>query len=112
MTSSIGTVDRIRWMTALVVSAVLALLTGTALHHWQPPALQSVASTAPVPSGSTAVLDPRIARIAAAHPGQEVSAIVQFKAGVGTDRARWDVTRVSGHVFAELHIINALAVKL
>jgi serine protease AprX len=112
MTSLVGSVDRIRWMAALAASAVLALMVGAALHSWQPPALQSVAAAAPTPSGSSAVLDPRLGRIAAAHPRQKVSAIVQFKAGVSPDRARWDVSRVSGQVFSELHIINALAVKL
>jgi serine protease AprX len=111
MTRSIGIVDRIRWMSALVASATVALASAVALHQWQPVA-QSDASLGTPAAGSSAPLDPRIASLAAHHPGATVSAIVQFKAGVSADRARWDVSRVSGHVFGQLHIINALAVKL
>jgi serine protease AprX len=112
MTRSIGIVDRARWMSALVASAVVALASAVALHQWQPSAAEGSSAGAPVPAGSSAPLDPRIASLAAHHPGQTVSAIVQFKGNVSLDRARWDVSRVSGHVFGELHIINALAVKV
>jgi serine protease AprX len=78
------------------------------------PALAPAASNSvlPAPSGSSSALDPRIASIAARHPNQIVQTIVQFKAGVSVERARWIVSRFSGKVFGELHIINALAVKL
>ncbi len=113
MTTSIGIVDRIRWLSAVAVSTAAALVAAVALHQWQPSAvLASSGSATPAPAGSSAPLDPRIAGLAAHHPGAMVSAIVQFKAGVSADRARWDVSRISGHVFAQLHIINALAVKL
>ncbi len=112
MTRSIGLVDRIRWVSTLAASATLALVSAVALHHWQPPAIQGSPAVAPTPAGSSAPLDPRIATLAARHPHAMVSAIVQFKGGVGVERARWDVARVSGHVFGELHIIHALAVKL
>jgi serine protease AprX len=108
MTRSIGTVDRIRWMSALAAS-LLALVAAVGLHEWQTSPAQADFSA---PAGSSAPLDPRIASLAAGHPGALVSTIVQFKGGVTVERARWDVARVSGHVFGELHIINALAVKL
>ena len=115
MTRSIGTVDRIRWMSALVASAALALMLTAAFaaSHGQLPSLQvSSGTAAPAPAGSSAPLDPRIASIAARRPNEVVETIVQFNAGVTVDRARWDVTRAQGSVFGQLHIINALAVKL
>ncbi len=112
MTRSIGTVDRIRWMSALAGS-LLALVAAAGLHQWQASTVQADFSAAtPAPAGSSAPLDPRIASLAAGHPGALVNTIVQFKGGVTVERARWDVARASGHVFGELHIINALAVRL
>jgi serine protease AprX len=102
-------------VSALAAAGVLALAlsSAVALNHGQLPNLQigSPASAA-APAGSSSPLDPRIASIAARHPNQVVQTIVQFKAGVGVARARWDITRASGRVFGQLHIINALAVKL
>ncbi len=113
MTNSIGIVDRIRWMSALVASAVLAVVVAVGLHQWQLPSVHSSsAASATAPAGSSAPLDPRIASLAAHHPNQMVSSIVQFKPTVSPERARWDVSRIHGQVFGELHIINALAVKL
>jgi serine protease AprX len=113
MTRSIGIVDRIRWMSALLASAMLATVLAFGLHQWQLPSVRTAsASGAAAADGSSAPLDPRIASLSAHHPNQMVSTIVQFKAAVSPERARWDVSRVQGHVFGELHIINALAVKL
>jgi serine protease AprX len=116
MTRSIRPVERMRWVTALAAPPVLALAFALAFaaHNGQLPSLPSATSSSPSsPSaGSSSPLDPRIAAIAARHPGQVVEAIVQFKGSVSVDRARRDVSRVSGKVFGELHIINALAVKL
>src|SRR5579872_6518511 len=95
MTRSIGTVDRIRWMATLVASAALALMLTAAFapSHGQLPSLHAASGTAtPAPAGSSSPLDPRIASIAAWHPNEAVQTIVQFKAGVTVDRARWDVT--------------------
>jgi serine protease AprX len=114
MTRSIGTVDRMRWMSAALASAALALTLSItfAASHGQLPSFPSSATASSAPAGSSAPLDPRIATIAAEHPNQVVQTIVQFKAGVSVERARWIVARASGKVFGELHIINALAVKL
>jgi serine protease AprX len=115
MTRSIGIVDRMRWMSALAAAAVLPLALAVALaaNHGQLPSLQlAPLAAAAAPAGSSAPLDPRIASLAAQHPNQLVETIVQFKAGVTPGRSRWDVTRFSGRVFGELHIINALAVRL
>jgi serine protease AprX len=117
MTRSIRIVDRIRWASALSAAGLLALalVIAVAASRGELPTLQAAPlspAAAPTPAGSSASLDPRIATIAGRHPNQEVQAIVQFKAGVTLGRARWDVTRTSGRVFAELHIINALGVKV
>jgi serine protease AprX len=99
-------------MAALAAATVLTVVIAAALHGWQPPTLQAVSANPPAYGGSSAVLDPRIAALAVKHPEQELSAIVQFKAGVSAERARWAVSHVSGRVVGQLHIINALAVKL
>ncbi|HTX32972.1 MAG TPA: S8 family serine peptidase [Solirubrobacteraceae bacterium] len=100
-------------MSALLASAALATVVAFGLHQWQIPSVRTAsASGAAAADGSSAPLDPRIASLSAHHPNQTVSTIIQFKATVSPDRARWDVSRVQGHVFGELHIINALAVKL
>ena len=112
MTRTIGLADRIRWMVMVAALGTLALAWSVALaaSRGQLPSLRGVPTSST--SGSSAPLDPRIAAMAARHPHEIVQAIVQFKAGVGVDRARWDVTRARGTVFGELPIINGLAVKL
>jgi len=112
MTRSIRTLDRIRWMSALAALTALALAWTVAMAagHGQLPSLQAASSSSP--AGSSAPLDPRIASIAARHPNEVVQTIVQFKAGVTPERARWDVLRAQGKVFGNLPIINGLAVKL
>jgi serine protease AprX len=110
--------DRARWMMGLAAAAALALALLTVLAV-TPARLSglgsggsSVPSTAAATPGSSAVLDPRIGALAARHPRQEIETIVQFKAGVSQERARWLVGRLGGRVIADLHIINALAVGL
>jgi serine protease AprX len=112
MTRTIGLVDRIRWMVLVAALGTLALAWSVALAagHGQLPSLRGASSSSP--SGSSAPLDPRITGIAARHPNEVVQTIVQFKAGVGVERARWDVARMHGTVFGELPIINGLAVRL
>src|SRR5437588_2869073 len=114
MIRSDAVVDRMRWMSALGLAALLALTVGFALRTAGGLSVPTPISLAP-PSpalGPATALDPRIARLAALHPGRVVEAIIQFKAGVTAERARWAVRRAGGRVFGELHIINALAVKL
>jgi serine protease AprX len=113
MTRSIGIVDRIRWMSALTASAVVAIALAVGLHLVGSSVAQSAATAkAPAPAGSSSSLDPRIATIAARHPNELVNAIIEFKGNVSPERARWLVARDGGHVFAQLHIINALAAKM
>jgi serine protease AprX len=114
MTRTIGTLDRLRWIAALTAASLaVCVAAAVAVQHGQFPGLgATTGSVSPAPAGSTAPLDPRIAAIADHHPGQIVQTIVQFKAGVAPQRARWDVARAAGQVFGELRIINALAVKL
>jgi serine protease AprX len=102
-----------RWMAALGGAAALALAVTFAGQHGQLPSLSAASSAAtPASSGSSSPLDPRIAALTTSHSNQAVETIVQFKAGVSAARARRDVLRADGKVFGELHIINALAVKL
>jgi serine protease AprX len=108
--------DRARWMASLAAAVLaLALLTVLAAMPARPSDLGSggspAAAAAPA-AGSSTALDPRIASLAARHPQQAIETIVQFKGGVSLARARWLVGHVHGRVIAELHIINALAVKL
>lgn len=115
MASSFGIVERMRWMSALAGSAIVTLAVSLALvsAHGQLPGLgSSNSTTAPAAGGSSAPLDPRIASLAARHPGAQLEAIVQFKAGVSLSRASWMAQRTGGRVFGTLQIINALAVKM
>jgi serine protease AprX len=99
-------------MSALTGSALLALVMAVVMAHGGV-RLPSLAVGSTTPGGaSSAVLDPRIAAVAARHPGAKLEAIVQFNAGVSLQRAQADATRAGGHIAATLHIINALAVKL
>jgi serine protease AprX len=114
--------DRARWMTSLAAAAALALALMAVLMP-TPTGLSDLGSGGssaatpgaghlPASAGSSSVLDPRIAALATHHPDQAIETIVQFQGNVSADRARWLVTRDGGHVFAQLHIINALAVRV
>jgi serine protease AprX len=117
MMSSIGIVERMRWMSALAVSAVLALTASIALGvadgqlHFSSGA-SSTLGASPAPAGSTSPLDPRIGSLAAAHPGRSIETIVQFDTGIGATTANADTTGVGGRVIGELPIINGLAAKM
>src|SRR5436305_8914666 len=115
MTDSIAAVDRMRWMSALVASLLLTAMVSLALSINRAPAAASTnaAVVSAVPTGgSDATLDPRIATLAAAHPGKTIEAIVQFKAGVSAGRARRDSAGAHARVIADLHIINALGLRV
>src|SRR5437588_5757568 len=113
MSPTIGIVERMRWMSALAASAVVAVGVIIALSMVGKP-LTAPAATASgsEAAGSSATLDPRIGTLAARHPNRAVEAIVQFNAGVSAAAQRADVARVNGHVTGALHIIRGLAVKL
>ena len=112
MSPTIGIVERMRWMSALVASAVLTVGVIIALSVVGKPLTAPVAAPAPDAAGSSATLDPRIGTLAARHPSRVVEAIVQFKAGVTAAAQRADVARVGGRVTGNLHIINGVAAKL
>ena len=97
-----------RWMSALLASAVLTFAVVIGLHFIGASATEVTVAS----GGSSATLDPRIAALADRHPGRSVEAIVQFSAGVSRAQAAADAARVNGRVVGELHIINGLAVKL
>jgi serine protease AprX len=111
MSPTIGIVERMRWMSALVASAVLTVGVIIALSVVGKPLTAPVAAPSSNAAGSSA-LDPRIGTLAARHPNRVVEAIVQFKAGVTAAAQRGDVARVNGDVTGNLHIINGYALKL
>jgi serine protease AprX len=103
-------------LTAVVVGAatLVALSFGGARSGGPAPATPGSAIISPSgagsgPSATGDALDPRLGRLAGAT---RVQAIVQFQAGVSAAAARALVARVGGQVFAQLHIIPALAVRL
>ncbi len=112
MTHSIPAVDRMRWFSALVASVLLTAMVSLALSVYRAPAPAATTDNAARATGSSAPLDPRIATLAAAHPSRAIVAIVQFKPGVTAGRARRDSAQAHGRVTADLHIINALGVRL
>ncbi|MGZ4196396.1 MAG: S8 family peptidase [Solirubrobacteraceae bacterium] len=112
MSPTIGIVERMRWMSALVASAVLTVGVIIALSVVGKPLTAPVAAPTSDAAGSSSTLDPRIGTLAARHPNRVVEAIVQFKAGVTAAAQRADVARVSGRVTGTLHIINGVAAKL
>jgi serine protease AprX len=109
MTRSVQIVERMRWMSALVGAAVVALAVGLALAIASGQ-LGAPGSTASAPAGSAAALDPRIATLAEHHPGRSVEAIVQFNAPVSEAKAKADA-QGHGRILGNLPIIHGLAVK-
>jgi serine protease AprX len=114
MTRSIGIVERMRWMSALIASAVLALTATIALGAVDGQLSTSRGSTAAAgaPAGSSATLDPRIASLATHHPSRSIETIVQFDAGVSPGAAKSQTTASGGRVFAELALIHGLAARM
>jgi serine protease AprX len=112
MSPTIGIVERMRWMSALVASAVLTVGVIIALSVVGKPLTAPVAAPTSEAGGSSATLDPRIGTLAAHQPNRIVEAIVQFKAGVTAAAQRADVARVGGRITGNLHIINGVAAKL
>jgi serine protease AprX len=112
MTRSIEIAERMRWLSAVAASAILTLAVAVALHSVNAQLPSAQASVAAAPAGSSSVLDPRIATLAQRHPGQPIEAIVQFTPGVSQAQARADSARVHARIVAQLHIIQALALKL
>jgi serine protease AprX len=112
MSPTIGIVERMRWMSALVASAVLTVGVIIALSVVGKPLTAPVAAPTSEAGGSSATLDPRIGTLAAHQPNRIVEAIVQFKAGMTAAAQRADVARVGGRITGNLHIINGVAAKL
>jgi serine protease AprX len=117
MTHSIGIVERMRWMSALLTSAVLALVATIALGaadgqvHVSTGAPSTLGGS-PALAGSTSPLDPRIANLASRSPSRSIEAIVQFDAGVGPVAAKAETKLAGGHVIAELSLIQGLAARM
>jgi serine protease AprX len=108
MTRSVHIVERMRWMSALVGAALMALAVAIAFAGTSGQ-LQTGASSAPV-GGSSAPVDPRIATIAQQHPTRIIQAIVQFNAPVSVAKAQKD-TRGHGRIIGNLPIIHGLAIQ-
>src|SRR5580700_2308877 len=101
MTRSVHIVERMRWMSALAGAAIVAIAAAIALSasSGQLRAVVSGSSTGSAnAAGSSAVLDPRIATLAAHHPRSVVQAIVQFNAPVTPAKADEDAAAVHGRV--------------
>ena len=111
MSPTVGIVERMRWMSALVASAVLTVGVIIALSVVGKPLTAPVAAPASDAAGSSATLDPRIGTLAARHPNRLVEAIVQFKAGVAAAAQRAEIARVGGRITGNLHIINGYAAQ-
>jgi len=114
MTRSVHIVDRMRWMAALGGAALVAIAVAIALGgtSGQLRTVVPGASSGSAAAGSSAPLDPRIATLAAHHPGTVVEAIVQFNGPVTQAKAQSDATRVHGRLIGNLPIIHGLALKL
>jgi serine protease AprX len=114
MTCSVPIVERMRWMSALVGAGVVAIAVTIALGvtNGQLRTVVSSGSSGSATSGSSAPLDPRIATLAAHHPGTVVQAIVQFNGPVTQAKAQSDAARVHGRLIGNLPIIHGLALKL
>jgi len=114
MTRSVPIVERMRWMSALVGAAVVAIAVAIVLGagNGQLRTVVPGASSGAAPAGSSAPLDPRIATLAARHPTTLVEAIVQFNGPVTQAEGVSDATRVHGRIIGNLPIIHGLALKL
>jgi len=114
MTRSVQIVERMRWMSALVGAAVVAIAVAIALGatNGQLRTVVSGGSSGSAAGGSSAPLDPRIATLAAHHPGSVVQAIVQFNAPVTQAKAQSDAAHVHGRLIGNLPIIHGLALQL
>jgi len=113
MTNSIEIVDRMRWVSAAAASALLALTVAVVLAVVHQPLTTPPGTPAAAAFDSrTDTLDPRIAALAASHPGRSLEAIVQFNAGVSNKQAQSDAVRVGARITGTLHIIPALGVRL
>ena len=114
MTRSVHIVERMRWMSALVGTAVVTLAVAIALGATggQLRTVVPGSSSGSAAAGSSAPLDPRIAALVARDPGSTVQAIVQFNAPVTPAKARSDATKVHGRVIGNLPIIHGLALEL
>jgi len=112
MTRSVQIVERMRWMSALVGAAVVALAVAIALGTTGGSVVPGSSDASASPAGSSAPLDPRIATLAAHHPATVVEAIVQFNAPVTFAKADADAGRVHGRIIGNLPIIHGVALRL
>jgi serine protease AprX len=114
MTRSVQIVERMRWMSALVGAAVVAIVVAIALAatNGQLRTVVPGASSGSAAAGSSAPLDPRISTLAAHHSSSVVQAIVQFNAPVTQAKAQSDAAHVHGRLIGNLPIIHGLALQL
>jgi serine protease AprX len=98
-------------MSALAGAAILTLAVTFVLVSANSQ-LPSLSSSASAPAPSSAPLDPRIATLAAHHPGAQLEAIVQFNGDISLTRGRVIAQHAGGRVAGTLGIINGLAVKM
>jgi serine protease AprX len=114
MTRSVQIVERMRWMSALVGAAAVAIAIAItfAATNGQFRTVVPDASSGSAPGGSSGPLDPRIETLAARNPHTTVQAIVQFNGPVTQAKAESDVADVHGRLIGNVPIIHGLALKL
>ncbi len=115
MTRSVHIVERMRWMSAVVGTAVLAIavaiVLGAASGQLRT-VVPGASGASAAAGGSSAPLDPRIATLASQHPNRMVQAIVQFNAPVSLAKAEADAAHAHGRVIGNLPIIHGLALEM
>jgi serine protease AprX len=104
---------RIRWGFC-AISAVALLIAAVSLSSALTPAgvPSSPANGHPAAATMDGGASPALVKVAAAKPGKQVEAIVQFKTGVEPSAARQLVRMNGGRVTGDLHVINGLAARM
>ncbi len=115
MTRSVHIVERMRWMSTLLGTAVLAIALAIvfgATSGQLRTVVPGASGASPAVGGSSAPLDPRIATLATQHPNRMLQAIVQFNAPVSPGKAEADAGHADGRVIGNLPIIHGLAIEM
>ena len=104
---------RIRWGFS-AFSAVALLIAAISLTLASPRASVSPSPANGHPAAATfdGGASPALVKLAAAKPGKQIEAIVQFKAGVELRDQRTLVRSSGGRVTGDLHVINGLAAAM
>ena len=99
-----------RWMTATLLTLVLAVGTGLSLHFAQSASPATGPSGAP--TGAHVNVTPELSRLAVTDPTRQVEVIVRFSDGVGPAQGRGLIAAAGGTTTDELEIIRALGASM